>query len=545
MVILVTAICSCAVSKPYRDQKRFGNTQNTDNLSATDVDVFLSKIKPVNSFVETQYKTARFLQQRGKNRAAIEVLQEILSIDPQNVKAHNAVGISYDSLSDYSRAEAAYLAALKIQPDADYVHNNLGFSYVLQGKYDSAISAFQQALSLNNENKQYRYNLGLAYARKGQFDAALSQFQMTGDKINACAKLKNIIGSQKKTCEGHYRVTDPIQPEINDKISKSALKDTGFPKPAMKAEKDADLAAIRKPNPEYQRDGIFSPSVTADGGQKAQNNFPHLASSDKVMKLIEKQDSKVLQTKSRKPKYAVQVGAFHNKQYALRMQEKLSKKGWNTVTKKVQDQTSKDLYRVEVCCFNQKKEAVAIRNELVESEQMAGFVTLEKSPFKPFLSGLKPVASSNAKKAIDDIDFAVEISNGNGINRMARRLGYFLKDKGIKVRRLTNADHFNHKKSEIFYSHGYEAEAKRVEKYLPGQQQLRKTNGFGRSFIKLKVVIGKDIIHFDRQLRAFQLKSEKISSISEQIGQRQHLVDVVVGERQHDHGLDIQTSQLN
>ena len=152
---LVIIISSCTVSKPYRGQERFGNSQNTGKLSDDDIDVFLTKVRPANRFVETQYKTARFLQKRGKNRAAIEVLQEILSIDPQNVKAYNAVGISYDSLWDYDRAEAAYLAALKFQPDLDYIYNNLGFSYVLQGKYDLAIGAFQRAISLNNKTIIY------------------------------------------------------------------------------------------------------------------------------------------------------------------------------------------------------------------------------------------------------------------------------------------------------------------------------------------------------------------------------------------------------
>ena len=511
VTFLVTIISSCAVSKPYRDQKRFGNNQTTNKLSTSDIDVFLSKIRSVNSFIETQYKTARFLQRRGKNRAAIEVLQEVLSIDPQNVKAYNAVGISYDSLSEYDRAEAAYSAALKIQPDSDYVYNNLGFSYVLQGKYNLAIDAFQRAMSLNNKKKQYRYNLGLAYARKGQFDSALSQFKMIGDETNACAKLQKIIGAQKKICEGHNRDTDSIQPEKNDEMSTLALKDTEFPKTAMKVKKDVDLAATRKPNAENHRVKIFSLSEIDDTSQQAQRNVPHVTSSDEAMELIEKQNSNVLQAKYQKPKYAVQVGAFHNKHYALRVREKLSNKGWSLVTRKVQDQNSKGLYRIQVCCFDQKRKAVTIRNELFESEQMDGFVTLEKSPPKPFLQSFKSVSSSNKDKIVADIDFEVEISNGNGVNRMARRLGHFLKEKNFNVTRLTNADHFNYKKSEILYSHGYEAEAKRVEKYLPGQHQLRKTNGLERSFVKLKVVIGEDIIHFNRQLKTLQLKSEKIT----------------------------------
>jgi tetratricopeptide (TPR) repeat protein len=507
---LVTTINSCTVSKSYRDQHRFGNSQNTGRLSASDIEVFLSKIKPTNNFIETQYKTARFLQQRNKHRAAIEVLQEILNIDPRNVKAYNAVGISYDSLSDFDRAEMAYQAALKLQPDLDYVHNNLGFSYVLQAKYDLAISAFQRAIYLKNKKKQYRYNLALAYAKKGEFDAALSQFQMTGDETNACGELQKIIGTHKKICEVDSWQTTSIQSTTNGETSTPALQDTESPQTMKKIDDDINLVATSNMAFENNRSEKLHLPAIDDTRQRAQKNVLYVASGDETLQLVEEQNTNPLKGIYQKPKYALQVGAFHNKNNALKMREKLSIKGRKLIISEFKDLVSKDIYKVRVCCFDQKKEVLEIRDELFESEQIDGFITLEKSSPKPLLESLKPVLASSAEKSVKNIDVEVEVSNGNGVNRMARRLRYYLKNKGVKVTRLTNADHFRHQESKIFYSHGYEAEAKRVEKYLPGRQQLRKTSSLDRSFVKLKIVIGKDIIHFDRQLKATYLKPTPI-----------------------------------
>ncbi|UCF90652.1 MAG: LytR C-terminal domain-containing protein, partial [Desulfobacterales bacterium] len=119
---------------------------------------------------------------------------------------------------------------------------------------------------------------------------------------------------------------------------------------------------------------------------------------------------------------------------------------------------------------------------------------------------------SDDRKSSNRTDFEVEVSNGNGVHRMARRLGYFLKDKGFKVTRLTNAGHFNYPESIIFYNLGYKAEAKRLAKHLPGRQQLRMAGAFGRSSIKLKVLIGKDVIPFDRELKTSQSQTGLVTA---------------------------------
>jgi Flp pilus assembly protein TadD len=93
----------------------------------------------------------------------------------------------------------------------------------------------------------------------------------------------------------------------------------------------------------------------------------------------------------------------------------------------------------------------------------------------------------------------IEISNGNGVNRMARRVGNYLKEKGLKVNRLTNADNFNHAETKIYYQKGHHEAACYMARQIPGSQNKNmEKSKFDRPNIKVKVLIGKDLIPYHK-----------------------------------------------
>jgi Flp pilus assembly protein TadD len=97
-------------------------------------------------------------------------------------------------------------------------------------------------------------------------------------------------------------------------------------------------------------------------------------------------------------------------------------------------------------------------------------------------------------------DVGIEISNGNGVNRMARRVGYLLKEKGLHVIRLTNANHFNYAETKIFYQKEYQEAADYVAGHLPTFQGMEEIKKFDRPTIKIKVLVGKDLIPYNKLL---------------------------------------------
>lgn len=90
----------------------------------------------------------------------------------------------------------------------------------------------------------------------------------------------------------------------------------------------------------------------------------------------------------------------------------------------------------------------------------------------------------------------LEISNGNGVNRMARMVGEYLVGKGLHPPRLTNAEHFNHEKTVIYYREGSLGIASDVAFHLPGWQDMERVDRFDRPSTRVRVLLGKDLVPY-------------------------------------------------
>ncbi len=109
----------------------------------------------------------------------------------------------------------------------------------------------------------------------------------------------------------------------------------------------------------------------------------------------------------------------------------------------------------------------------------------------------KDAPSASTKTAVEasrNGKLAIEISNGNGVNKMARMVGDYLERKGFKVTRLTNADYFNYAETRIFYQKEFRNAADQVAEQLPVFRSKEETEKFGRPNIKMKILIGKDLV---------------------------------------------------
>jgi hypothetical protein len=94
-------------------------------------------------------------------------------------------------------------------------------------------------------------------------------------------------------------------------------------------------------------------------------------------------------------------------------------------------------------------------------------------------------------------ELTVEVSNGNGVNRMASRVGNYLKKKGVKVTRLTNAEHFNFDETMIYYHLDHLKDAFKIAQEIPGYQNMEKLDASGQESVAIKVRIGKDLVPYD------------------------------------------------
>jgi tetratricopeptide (TPR) repeat protein len=130
-----------------------------------------------------------------------------------------------------------------------------------------------------------------------------------------------------------------------------------------------------------------------------------------------------------------------------------------------------------------------------DSEGGGRVTLLQVSPYvyemRLKLSLAKPIekkVSSEIKKSL-----GIEVSNGNGVTGMARKISEFLKSKGCIPSRLTNQKHYNSPTTQIQYRGGYKAEALHLQDVFLQATELVERNDM-RPDIGIRVLLGKDIV---------------------------------------------------
>ena len=145
---------------------------------------------------ESHFYLGRYYQDRGNHREAVIEFEKTLEIDPENVSALNALGVSYDYLKEYQLAMKCYETVLKLDPDsANVYYNNMGQSYFQRGQYKAAIEAFRKAAAYDEDYPAARVhnNLGRAYAMAGHYDLALAEFDKADGTVSAETVLDRVM----------------------------------------------------------------------------------------------------------------------------------------------------------------------------------------------------------------------------------------------------------------------------------------------------------------------------------------------------------------
>ena len=123
--------------------------------------------------------------------------------------------------------------------------------------------------------------------------------------------------------------------------------------------------------------------------------------------------------------------------------------------------------------------------ELRTSPKPRHFEKIEAVPLPP-LPEPQPRATSAPS-------FKLEISNGNGVLGLAKRVAGRLVDAGVRTARLTNQRPFNHPTTEVQYREGYAAVAAALASKLQHPVQIKPRHDLA-SHIDVRLVLGKDAL---------------------------------------------------
>ena len=125
-------------------------------------------------------------------------------------------------------------------------------------------------------------------------------------------------------------------------------------------------------------------------------------------------------------------------------------------------------------------------------------VAYEPVPYEPYVpAAYEPVDEAPLAPPSSEETPLVEISNGTGRLRMALRVGEFLEDKGIDVGLLTNAEHYRHKRTTVYYRDSWLEQARWISAALPIGAKLEAAPG---QTADIRIRLGGDLLNFDREL---------------------------------------------
>ena len=80
---------------------------------------------------------------------AQKIFERIITLSPNNYRAHYNLGITYFNLGQIENARSSFETALKIKPDYKYCYYNLGLAYESIERYEEALKYYEQALEID------------------------------------------------------------------------------------------------------------------------------------------------------------------------------------------------------------------------------------------------------------------------------------------------------------------------------------------------------------------------------------------------------------
>lgn len=124
-----------------------------------------------------QLARARDLVQSGRIEEAIAQYSEILVENPQNLRAHNNLGILFDELGQHDTAVEHLEAALEVEPENVEVLTNLARALTSLARFDAADASIRQALRMSPDDPAARLIQGILSFRRGLYPQVESELR--------------------------------------------------------------------------------------------------------------------------------------------------------------------------------------------------------------------------------------------------------------------------------------------------------------------------------------------------------------------------------
>lgn len=355
------------------------------------------------------------------------------------------LGRYYQGQARYAEALAAYRRALAADPAMADARNGIGVIHAMQGTFDLAVREFGVAVNAAPQAAHIRNNLGYAYLLSGSPVQAAEAFQhaLALEPGNA-RYLSNLRTAQARMSQDFMIAGAPDDGRASDGTAAPAaarplaVASGGEPQRGTAVESPAEgqSAAAALPEPS---------AVAVPAARPAQVALEPMGSAGVAPAMEVPPASiagglaigKIVTAESREPFPAEPVGGEPTAVY--------------------------------------RSEAVLVAPNVYEIKPSAGAVS---QPRHVVFLQIQPAR--------------LEVSNGNGVTGMARRVALYLREFGVPGARLTNQAGFDQRHTVIQYRTGFEAQAGNLKEALGRDVALVPTKRL-RSDVDVRLVLGRDL----------------------------------------------------
>lgn len=124
------------------------------------------------------YEYGLFLENSGDHNAALQIMEKIIELKPDNAAALNFVGYSWaDKKVNLDKALEYIQRAIELKPENGYIHDSLGWIYYRLGKMEQAVKELEAAAKLSPNDSAILEHLGDVYLESGRGRQALDTYR--------------------------------------------------------------------------------------------------------------------------------------------------------------------------------------------------------------------------------------------------------------------------------------------------------------------------------------------------------------------------------
>ncbi|HKD42774.1 MAG TPA: tetratricopeptide repeat protein [Myxococcaceae bacterium] len=182
-------------------------------------------------FLQLLYQGGELLA-AGNVAEAKDYLEKALTIQPDNEKGKNLLGLTYFKLGLFERAGHLYETLVQENPADPTLRVNLGLVYLKSNELPRAIHEFATATELAPDHTKAHNYLGLALAQSGQYEKAREHFVLAGSDAMAEKMSQALAAGLGSASPSDGVAAMPVEQGASSFDAGANVGESGFPSAA-------------------------------------------------------------------------------------------------------------------------------------------------------------------------------------------------------------------------------------------------------------------------------------------------------------------------